>query len=235
MSDAWYTGVYFPRQAECSYDFLSGIVEALAQADLHFFRASQTGQGQWFGPDGMLYEEMSDVETALRLTAQHRGGSITVYNPHEGMSDSLFLYPCGGGLGHGAAESEYGWVGLSFNYAYLWREPPDVVRRRYELLFRWSNVLARTTHAIYGWGDMGYAFAETGIAVLAADLQRLAIPRLSWWNYFSKEYVERVGRDRLVTAAAWLVHEDDQALIEILHPPGESQHASIEDREVLGL
>jgi len=211
MSDAWYTRIYFRRQAECSYDFLLGITEALARSGLK------------------LSDRSAQLEAALERIVEHRGGCIEMLDLEDAISGLVCLYPSGGGgiMAPAEAEAEYGHVGLIFDYAYLWGKPIDVVCRRYGLLFRWSTVLAQSTPAIYGWGDLGRSFEiESGVAVLAADLARWVIPRLSWWNFFSKEYVEHIGRDRLYTAGAWLQFEDDRGLTIILHPPGEPEYAS---------
>ncbi|MEZ4727308.1 MAG: hypothetical protein R3E79_09265 [Caldilineaceae bacterium] len=234
MSDTWVSTVYFPMFQSPSFDVLSSIMHQLEQTGLTLQRSVETGKGQWFDPQGEIFQ-IASIEEVIRLTIEHGGGSLNVGEQETGMADTLAIYPWGGGwLGpKSSAEFEYGNISIMFDYGNLRNESHDTLRRRYELIFRWSNLLVRTTNAIYGWGDLQSNLWNTGLAVQATDLQQWNIPRFSWWNFFSKAYLQHVGKNRLSTTAAWLEHEDEYGLTVILRSPGEPSYASRE--ELLGL
>lgn len=234
MSDTWISTVYFPTVKNSSYDFLNNVICQLDQAGLTLQRSTETGMGQWFNPQGEIFQ-VASIEEAVQLTIQHGGGNLNVGEQETGMADSLSIYPWGGGWSgpQVSAEYEYGNISLLFDYGNLRHETHNIVRRRYEFLFRWSNLLARATNALYGWGDLQSRLGNVGLAVQTSDLQQWNIPRFSWWNFFSKAYLQQIGKNRLSTASTWLEYEDEYGLTMILRAPGEPTYASWEELRTL--
>ena len=236
MSDVWVSTVYFELQAECDYQQVSHVFRQLAESGLTFDRAS----AQWISPDGMDIEKVPDLETALSLTVQHRGGAINLYDAETVMNILVSFHPCGGGVlsSKDVADRAYGHATLFIEYAYLRglnTDPSGVIQRRYELIFRWSNVLARATNAFYGWGDLESVIWDTGYIALTSELRQGVIPRFGWWNYFSKEYIARIGKNRIFSTGIWLTEETESGWIVILRPPGVPTYATRSERIHLGL
>lgn len=73
----------------------------------------------------------------------------------------------------------------------------------------------------FGWIDMcepgGYTFFD--------DVESLSMPHLYWANFFSAAYVEKIGRNHILTAPAWSIEElTDGGLLYILSPgPGNAE------------
>jgi hypothetical protein len=68
----------------------------------------------------------------------------------------------------------------------------------------WVALLADLTHPWYGWGgsDLGLFNRETE-PVAAADVAAVALQSLEWLNVYGEPYVQRLGRERLLTTPAW--------------------------------
>ena len=137
---------------------------------------------------------------------------IDLWHLAENMAFSLILSPSLIDKDNSqaeSAESEYGHTSLFLDYAYLKDTSLPQVSRRYRLIFDWSKQLAHVTHAIYGWGDLESSFYSPGPVVRASDLRQAVIPRLSWWNYFDANYASQVGLNRISTAGAWRIKDDE--------------------------
>ena len=91
----------------------------------------------------------------------------------------------------------------------------DIGKRLYEVL--------RPT---FGWIDFDY-----GLRTTHEDIEALELPTLYWANFFGPAYVDKIGRDKILSAPAWAIEElPDGGLLYVLAScPGlADDHVSVE-------
>jgi hypothetical protein len=91
----------------------------------------------------------------------------------------------------------------------------DIGKRLYEIL--------RPT---FGWIDFDY-----GLRTTHEDIEALELPTLYWANFFGPAYVDKIGRDKILSAPAWAIEElPDGGLLYVLAScPGlADDHVSVE-------
>lgn len=228
MSNTWISRVYFPLCDGWPDQMVEDLMKRLSAAGLIFPKHGSEYKCFWFSMSSADCYEIKDLSEGLSLTTQHGGGSIDLVNLETDMYASVDIC-LNGDQSHPttSAEASYGYMGLSIQYAYLRDEPATLLKRRYQLLFRWSKVISETNRAIYGWGDTEYGVVNISNVVRATDLIQWNIPRLSWWSFYSKEYLKHVEVHRLSTAAAFMMHEDEYGLTIISFPPGEPVYSTM--------
>lgn len=232
MSNTWISRVYLPLRDEWPNQIVADLMIRLSSAGLIFPKQTDGYKCFWFSKSSADCYEIKNLPDALTLTAQNRGGSFDLVNLETDMYASVNVclngdqsYP------PTSAEFSFGYLGLSIQYAYLHNESDELLKRRYQLLFRWSKVLSETSQAVYGWGDTEYGVVDISNAVRAVDLIRWNIPRLSWWSFYSKDYLKNLAGHRLSTSAAFLTQEDAYGLTIISFPPGEPVYSSVTESQ----
>ncbi len=213
MGSRWQTHVYFRYQTRYSFEFIQALIEQFTAAGCTFLnpRVGYQSGNYMLAPD-WDFLNTSDLNMVIEKLVLQEAGSIQLWHLAEDIDFSLAF---GKDSVTQAKETslEFGEVELSVDNANFWHDPADVTRRRYQLVFALSNILARTIRPLYGWGDSDYGF---DIPFRLSDLVRWDIPRLSWWNYFSHEYIEHVGKGRLITHGAAYGKEDEHGLTIIM-------------------
>jgi hypothetical protein len=242
MSRNWSTVAFFDRQAQCTLEFLHLVTNTLMNAGLV---SRNPDRGSTLG--GYLQnDEYNDFETqglaeAFAIMIGNRGGSVALWHPTGEFRMDLHMYPCGvryPQVSRNDAYAEYGWSSFSVDSTFLTEVSEPLARERYLRVFRWSQVFAATTRAVYGWGDLDRS-GELDRTVRASDLANSAIPRVSWWAYYGKQFLERRGKALLyspgISWVAWDVKGGEPGFVVILHPPEWPREASKEEGVSLGL
>lgn len=78
----------------------------------------------------------------------------------------------------------------------------------------------------FGWIDFDY-----GLRTTHKDIEALELPTLYWANFFGPAYVNKIGRDKILSAPAWRIEElPDGGLLYVLAScPGlADDHVSVE-------
>ncbi|MFO3796005.1 MAG: hypothetical protein ACK8QZ_01805 [Anaerolineales bacterium] len=78
----------------------------------------------------------------------------------------------------------------------------------------------------FGWIDFDY-----GLRTTHEHIEALELPVLYWANFFGPAYVDKIGRDKILTAPAWAIEElsDDGILYVLASCPGlETDHVPVE-------
>jgi len=91
----------------------------------------------------------------------------------------------------------------------------DIGKRLYEIL--------RPT---FGWSDFDY-----GLRTTHEDIEALQLPVIYWANFFGPAYVDKIGRDKILSAPVWRIEElPDGGLLYVLAScPGlADDHVSVE-------
>ena len=225
MSGAWLTYVYFEPMPACPPGLFEQVVSAYVDKGCVYATQLEGYEvGHYGSLDGSEFYSSDDLYTALGWLAEKGSGCIQLWYPAEAMEFLLYFNP----TAHGIREDKVtplGYMYLWLPGTYLWGEQPAILSRRFELVYEWSKILTTTMHPLYGWGDLDRV-GDRSSPILTSDIVHRQIPRFSWWSYFSREYVEQIGRGRLSTAAAWLDQEDENGLTVILRPPTIPAHAS---------
>jgi hypothetical protein len=238
MSNVWLSTIYFPKVQELPMDLIADLVNRLAKWGLEYPPPAgaiwYSSPDSWYAEgvyleDVPTYIEGIPLEEALRLTKQYQCGQISLYDHTTETTATLGFELCGMPTwNEKTAEHHYGSIHLTVDYAYLHRDPADLIRQRYLQIFRWCNTIAKTKDAIYGWGDLEYSILDGGYPVPKSALEEWHIPRIAWWNYFSDEYVTRLGENLLGSAGPWMTLEQE-GIILILRPPGELSYPSMSE------
>jgi hypothetical protein len=179
--------------------------------------------------DGHDCYESFTIEESLAWLAHRCGGSLQLWFPEVDAEFSLIIDPCGLNQSNRSLDDAtpgYGTINVSMDYTYLRQDSGNYSAEHYWAVFRLSQTLAHLVRPIYGWGDLERYRGTIQQWVNTRDLRRWSIPRLSWWNYYSEEYVENLGFSLLATSAAWLTYKSSYGLTTILYPPGEPASAS---------
>lgn len=236
MSRDWWTAIYFPRAESCAEPFLRTILDSFLNQGCSFMNPRQNNKVGSFGSlDGMEILDTADLSVALHYIQERRGGVIQLWDPAEDMEFLMTFDPCGELYRYIYPDRDfpYGTVHFAVDYSYLHSEAPHTIQSHYQLILRWSQILAQTVRPLYGWGDI-FDY-DVMWAVDPNALSKRSIPRLSWWNYFSHDYVNAVGVDVLSTSAAWTSYRDQHGMTIILSAPGEPPRASGSDLALLGV
>ncbi len=232
MNYYWCTRIYFQQRRDWSYPFLVSVFEAIASAGFDFQKSSSSGAGRWTSPEGWPYKDVDSLDAALKLTEQHFGGNVTIHNPSNGIHASLGIYSRGANqVSSGAAEEVFGNITLYVSGNELVEHDETLYKSGVLSVFQASLLLATTVEAIYGVGDFESSRLETCI-VLAEDIESGRIPRLAWWNYFNKDYLYKIGRNRFTAGSAWHDHEGDNYRVIVMRPPTGQFHAAPEDLQI---
>lgn len=78
----------------------------------------------------------------------------------------------------------------------------------------------------FGWVDFDY-----GLFTTHEDIEALELPTLYWANFFGPAYVNKIGRDKILSAPAWAIEElaDGGLLYVLASCPGlADDHVSVE-------
>jgi hypothetical protein len=102
---------------------------------------------------------------------------------------------------------------------------PEVHSR---LLLDYGKALFAILIPTFGWLDIGQAAGYTWYT----DLEDDTIKHLYWANFFSLAYVEKIGRDKILSAPAWSIEElaDGGLLYVLSSSPGlaDEGHVSLD-------
>lgn len=234
MSREWWTIVYFPRARSWSEQLVDAVLDRFFHQGCRFLRRNDS-VGSFWSLDGMENLDTADLSLVLRMLREQRGGAIQLWYPAEDMEFLLTFDPCSAlhASIYPDRDFPYGTVRFSVDYTYLHSTSPETIQARYRLILTWSQILAQTVQPFYGWGDL-FDY-DVLWAVHPTALANRVIPRLSWWNYFSRDYVDALGTDMLLTSAPWALFSDQDGMTMIMSAPGEPARATQSDlRAILG-
>lgn len=87
------------------------------------------------------------------------------------------------------------------NTPYFWYEEYNPAR--YSRFFLdIGKSLYEVLRPTFGWIDFDY-----GLRTTHEDIEALELPVLYWANFFGPAYVDKIGRDKILTAPAWAIEE----------------------------
>lgn len=236
MSGSWYTEMYFPRASEYPCSEVRALVGSLVSLGYTCVNPVENTPGTCFSLDGRDLHVSSTIEESLDWLVHRRGGSLQLWFPKVDAEFSLIIDPCGINQSDSSANDtvpDYGTINVSMDYTYLRQDSGNYSSEHYWAIFRLNQTLVQLARPIYGWGDLERYRGTIQQWVNIRDLRRWSIPRVSWWSYYSKEYLEKLGLSLLATSVAWLTYQSPYGLTTILHPPGEPASASRAEQERL--
>lgn len=241
MSRYWTSVVFFDRQAMCTMEFLCEVVNAMQKSGL---TPNQPGTGWTLGSYFQMngdYDafELPDLAASLSILVDHQGGSIALWYPVDELRVDVNIYPSGYPNSSPEADSAYvqfGWASLAVESTYLTEVPRSIARDQHLRIFQWSLLLASTTRALYGWGDLDRS-GEFDSTVRASDLTNFNIPRVSWWAYYGKEFVRHRDKALLHSPGiSWIASDapgEEGSYVVILQPPEYPKFSTGEDGVVV--
>ncbi len=238
----WHTAVFFDRHARCTTEFLQLVTTAMLNTGLVTHNPARSLILGFYVHDDDYHDfEVKDLSEAFAIIVKNGGGGLALWHPGRELRMDLNMYPCA--TSYPAADvddayMQYGWLSMSVDSTYLLDVTGRVARERFMRVFRWSQLLASTANAAYGWGDLDRS-GELYTTVRASDLASHRIPRVSWWSYYGKAFVELGGKERLYSAgagwAAWDSAGAEAGFIVILHPPQLPTTANSQEGTSVGL
>lgn len=87
------------------------------------------------------------------------------------------------------------------NTPYFWYEEHNPAR--YSRFFLdIGKSLYEVLRPTFGWIDFDY-----GLRTTHEDIEALELPVVYWANFFGPAYVDKIGRDKILTAPAWTIEE----------------------------
>lgn len=87
------------------------------------------------------------------------------------------------------------------NTPYFWYEKHNPTR--YSRFFLdIGKGLYEVLRPTFGWIDFDY-----GLRTTHEDIEALELPVVYWANFFGPAYVDKIGRDKILTAPAWAIEE----------------------------
>ena len=87
------------------------------------------------------------------------------------------------------------------NTPYFWRAKYDPTR--YSRFFLdIGKDLYKIVSPSFGWIDFDY-----GLRTTYEDIESLELPTLYWANFFGPEYVSKIGREKIISAPAWVIEK----------------------------
>jgi hypothetical protein len=237
MSYDWNTSIFFERHEECRRDFLTKIAIACTTAGFALVgeNQEQSTESDREATDGFP----TDWEAMLDKAVSERRFSSNIHHKTLNLRGWVTATPCGRDreFPEFSAYKEYGavWFGLGSLNLVKWQDEEDIISYENMMaIFRASQLLTRTAETLYGFGDL--LVKQVGDPFMyAEDLKERRLPHFAWWNYFSNEYLNTFGKDRLLNVSWWMNVVDPNGQVFITRPPiGRLSSTNEEYKQIMG-
>lgn len=168
-------------------------------------------------------EDMSENREILHLAYQAKGCWFSAFNPtwrFEIYQDIFWDVPDLGGSGRCYICTS------NNNRPYFWDEEKNPPRHSRFFLDVGKGLYA-ILRPTFGWIEYNYEWLPT----THEDIEDLKLPALYWANFFGPAYMNKIGRDKILSAPAWTIEElsDGGVLYVLASSPGLAEdHVPIE-------
>ncbi len=201
--------LFYIKPIDCNQRFIKGVIDVLLKAGCVYEPGDYFKSGYWSDKKGDWFWERP-LSEAIHTISIDGGGAINLW--YGKMCFTLGIRP------KPTNDKKLGIISLTFDRVYLrdildWDQKAET---NIEIILKLGRKLYEYLSPIYGFGEYGIGWREipSEDEILSGNIRHLC-----WANFFSPAFVQKIGREKLLSAPAWKVEElNDGGILLVLAP-----------------